>query len=96
MAEIARMYGDKLWLQQKIAEKRRRIDALEAMMLALKTNRAMQPVVTGAYQKASRRRRAAKPITEFRENPCLLSSACAQTIFSIWWSGVGSVLALPE
>ncbi|WP_244111725.1 MULTISPECIES: M23 family metallopeptidase [Burkholderia] len=52
LAEIARMHGDKLWLQQKIAEKRRRIDAIEAMTLALKTNRAMQSVVTGAYQKA--------------------------------------------
>lgn len=51
LAEIARMHGVKLWLDAKIEQKKRRIEAIQAMELALKTNRAMQPVMNDAYQK---------------------------------------------
>lgn len=52
LAEIARMHGVKLYLDSKIAEKKRRIEAMKAMELALKTNRYMQPAVDAAYQRA--------------------------------------------
>ncbi len=52
LAEIARMHGAKLWMATKIAEKKRRIEAMKAMELALKTNQYMQPVVNQAYQQA--------------------------------------------
>lgn len=50
LAEIARMHGVKLWLDAKIAEKKRRIESMQAMELALRTNRDMQPAVNAAYQ----------------------------------------------
>ncbi|TKC90172.1 M23 family metallopeptidase [Trinickia terrae] len=50
LAEIARMHGVKLWLDAKIAEKKRRIEAMQAMALALQANRDMQPAVNAAYQ----------------------------------------------
>jgi hypothetical protein len=53
MAEIARMRGVKLWLDMKIAEKKRRIDAMRAMNLALKTNRDMQPRMDAAYARVT-------------------------------------------
>jgi hypothetical protein len=52
LAEIARMRGVKLWLDAKIAEKKRRIESMQAMMLAYKTNRDLSPVVDAAYSRA--------------------------------------------
>ena len=52
LAEIARMRGVKLWLDAKIAEKKRRIESMQAMMLAYKTNRDLTPVVDAAYSRA--------------------------------------------
>jgi hypothetical protein len=49
-AEISRMYGVKLWLDAKIAEKKRRIEAMKAIELALRTNHDIQPAVDAAYQ----------------------------------------------
>jgi hypothetical protein len=51
LAEIARMHGVKLWLDTKIEQKKRRIEAMKAMELALRTNRDMQPTVNAAYER---------------------------------------------
>jgi len=52
LAEIARMRGVKLWLDTKIADKYRRIEAMKALIVADKTNRDVKPLVDAAYAKA--------------------------------------------
>lgn len=52
MVEIARIAAARLWLNNKTAEKRRRIDAMQAMLVSNKTNRYMTPQIGTAYSRA--------------------------------------------
>ncbi|WP_199028496.1 M23 family metallopeptidase [Ralstonia sp. ASV6] len=53
MLEIARIAGARLWLNNRIAEKRRRIDAMQAILVANKANKYVAPQVTAAYQRVT-------------------------------------------
>ncbi|MBK5051738.1 peptidoglycan DD-metalloendopeptidase family protein [Burkholderia sp. R-70006] len=53
MAEIARMLAANLWLKQKIAERRARIEAMQSMLMAYQTNRYVTPKVQRAYDRLS-------------------------------------------
>jgi len=49
LLEVARIAGARLWLNNRIAEKRRRIDAMQATLVANKANKYVAPQVSAAY-----------------------------------------------
>jgi hypothetical protein len=50
--EIARIDGVRLWLEQRIAEKNARVEAMVATRLAFRTNQYFNPRLQSAYSKA--------------------------------------------
>lgn len=50
--EISRIRGIKLWLEERIAEKNKRIEAMVASRLAFRTNEYLVPIVDQAYRQA--------------------------------------------
>ncbi|HEP6430604.1 M23 family metallopeptidase [Burkholderia arboris] len=53
MAEISRMFSARLWMQRKISERRARIEAMQSMVVAYKTNRYLTPKVQAAYSRVT-------------------------------------------
>jgi hypothetical protein len=51
LAEISRLFAARLWLEQKNAERRARIEAMQAILLANKTNRYISPRVAQAFDR---------------------------------------------